>query len=789
MNKMVATFRQGLLWAFIFFIFSFDVSSSEPVIVFRSDVEHTGYGYRIPALVTTLQGTLLAFAERRRGFADHGENDIVLRRSSDGGKHWGPLQVIADHGKNSLNDPLAIVLSSGRILLLFQEYPYGVHTRRAGWIQEADEGYDGPRNTHSWLVYSDDDGVTWSTPREITRMIRPAGAIAVGSPGIGIQLKHGKYKGRIIVPLYLTLKYGKSDEYGGWANAVAWSDDEGETWHLSNNIPREGMTGYGNEAQVAERSDGSILFVARSQGGYYRQVSVSRDGGVHWSNMQIDFGLPGTPCMGALLAVERDGGERFLLQSSPANRYARNTGTIRVSTDDGKSWPYAKVVVPGFFAYSCMAPLQEDKVALLYETERSRTIRLMTLSMEEIMKEKKNGPPYPYLSIPVIDLDKENERQVIIDKEKEQYLGHPTTLLLEDGKTMLTVYPKGHGRGAIVYKRSTDGGLTWSEHLPVPASWATSKEVPTLFRTTDKYGKKRIILWSGLYPARLAVSEDDGLTWSELEPAGIWGGIVVMGCMTPVNTGKGHYMAIFHDDMRFFTRDGRGRYDRDRKDFNSRMFTLYKTFTDDGGLTWTYPEKVMQSREIHICEPGIIRSPDGARLAVLLRENSRRDHSQIIFSDDEGKTWSRPRPLPRELTGDRHVLRYAPDGRLVVVFRDHSPREYNEELVRIAREKGETDFSRIAQETGLGSPTEGDWVAWVGTWDDLVRGGKGEYRIRLKDNKDGWDCAYPGLELLPDGTFVTTTYGHWEKGEEPYILSVRFKLEEMDEMRRVQSKR
>ena len=481
-----------------------------------------------------------------------------------------------------------------------------------------------------------------------------------------------------------------------------------------------------------------------------------------------------------ILAVERDGGGRFLLQSSPANRYARNTGTIRASTDDGKSWPYAKVVVPGSFAYSCMALLQDDKIGLLYEAWRSRTIRLMTFSVEEIMKEKKKAPPYPYLSIPVVDLDKDKERQVIVDKEKGQYLGHPTTLLLEDGKTMLVVYPKGHGRGAIVYKRSSDGGLTWSERLPVPASWATSKEVPTLFRTTDKYGKKRIILWSGLYPARFSVSEDDGLTWSELEPAGIWGGIVVMGCMTPVNAGKGHYMAMFHDDMRFFTRDGKGRYEQDREAFNSRMFTLYKTFTDDGGLTWSYPGEVMRSREIHICEPGIIRSPDGTRLAALLRENSRRDHSQIIFSDDEGKTWSRPRPLPNALTGDRHVLKYAPDGRLVVVFRDHSPREYNEELVKIAKEKGENNYSKVAQETGLGSPTEGDWVAWVGTWDDLVKGENGQYRIRLKDNKDGWDCAYPGLEQLSDGTFVTTTYGHWEKGEEPYILSVRFKLEELD---------
>ena len=80
----------------------------------------------------------------------------------------------------------------------------------------------------------------------------------------------------------------------------------------------------------------------------------------------------------------------------------------------------------------------------------------------------------------------------------------------------------------------------------------------------------------------------------------------------------------------------------------------------------------------------------------------------------------------------------------------------------------------------MGSPTEGDWVAWVGTYDDLLKGGKGAYRIRLKDNKKGWDTTYPGLELLPNGDFVTTTYGHWEKGEQPYILSVRFNLPELD---------
>lgn len=356
---------------------------------------------------------------------------------------------------------------------------------------------------------------------------------------------------------------------------------------------------------------------------------------------------------------------------------------------------------------------------------------------------------------PLIDLSDQRHRQVVVDREKGQYLGHPTTVLLEDNKTMLCVYPKGHGRGAIVYKRSNDAGLTWSDRLPTPVSWATSKEVPTLHRVIDPEGKKRIVMFSGLYPVRMAVSEDDGKTWSELKPVGDWGGIVVMGCVEPLRTGKGHYMAMFHDDGRFFTRTS------ERKD--PKAVTLYRTLSTDGGLTWSFPEVIYSFKEIHICEPGIIRSPDGKQLAVLLRENSRRRNSQIIFSNDEGKTWTRPRDMPWMLNGDRHTGKYAPDGRLLISLRRRSPE-------------------------GQKTPTEGDWAAWVGTYDDLVHGRKGQYRVRLKDNHKGYDCAYPGVEVLPDGTFVTTTYGHWDKGEEPYILSVRLKLEELDKMSAEQKK-
>ncbi len=388
--------------------------------------------------------------------------------------------------------------------------------------------------------------------------------------------------------------------------------------------------------------------------------------------------------------------------------------------------------------------------------------------------------PKPYLRIPVIDLSKEAFRQVVVDREEGQYLGHPSTVLLEDGKTILVVYPKGHGRGEIVYKRSTDGGLTWGERLPTPESWKTSLEVPTIFRTTDPQGKKHLILFSGLYPARLAHSEDDGIKWSELEPVGDWGGVVVMASMTAINPGKGHYMALFHDDLRFMTSDGQAKYKEDNKVNNQTLFTLYNSFSFDGGLTWLKPEPILSRRDMNLCEPGVIRSPDGKTLAVLLRENARRANSQIIFSTDEGKTWSNPRPLPNELNGDRHVLKYAPDGRLLIVFRDISPLSFRKGLDSIAKDRNEVNISNVASETGLGSPTEGDWVGWIGKWKDLVKGKPGQLRIRFKDNIHSWDCCYPGVELLPDGTFVVTTYGHWEKDKEPYIVSIRFSMEELD---------
>lgn len=406
---------------------------------------------------------------------------------------------------------------------------------------------------------------------------------------------------------------------------------------------------------------------------------------------------------------------------------------------------------------------------ILFATATTAVVFATFCSAEEKRSQNREAVPAPPKSfksemapgytIPIVDISGETDRQVVVDREPGQYLGHPTTVLLEDGRTMLIVYPKGHGRGAIVYKRSSDGGLTWSDRLPTPPNWTTSLEVPTLHRVVDAAGKKRIILFSGLYPIRMAVTEDDGATWSELEPIGDFGGVVTMATVIDLKSGPGHYLAFFHDDGRFIRGGDETRYaikgphgDHTSPAAKPWRFWVYTTLSKDGGLTWSVPVPIAMLPDASLCEPGVLRSPDGKQIAVLLRENSRTHNSFVLFSDDEGLSWSEPRELPAALTGDRHVAKYAPDGRLFISFRD----------------------------TTHVSPTKGDWVGWVGTYEDIVQGNEGQYRVRIMDNTKGADCTYPGVELLPDGTLVTTTYGHWTEGEMPYIVSVRFRLEELD---------
>jgi hypothetical protein len=347
--------------------------------------------------------------------------------------------------------------------------------------------------------------------------------------------------------------------------------------------------------------------------------------------------------------------------------------------------------------------------------------------------------------IPVVDISGETARHVIIAAGTETtYQGHPTTLLMPDGKTMLAVWCINHGGAAGPMARSDDGGLTWQRlDDRLPPGFSTHQNCPSIYRMVDPAGQERLWVFSAALGKRggpgmpSIMSVNGGKTWQEQEPLGF---PCVMTFSSIVRLKDGRHMGLYHKGP-----DGKDR----------SPLEVLQTITADGGLSWSEPRVTASVEGKNPCEPFAFRSPDGDELCCLMRENTHKGRSLMMFSRDEGRTWSTPVDTPWGLSGDRHMGVYAPDGRLVVAFRDQAPE----------------------------SPTRGHFVAWVGTYEDVREGRPGQYRIKLLYSHAGGDCGYPGMELLPDGTIVATTYIKYREGKAKHsVVSTRFKLEETDKM-------
>ena len=199
-----------------------------------------GYGmYRIPVIVTTNKGTLLAFIEGRDNISDHAQNDIVLKRSSDKGRNWGELITVAEAGNNCLNNPQAVVLpETGRIICFYTFNPEGYHTRAIGdSIKVLKSGVSGPDVGLCFMTVSDDDGLTWSAPLDITAQVkRPQKIIGIASgPGVGIVLRNEPHKGRIIMPF--NESWYEADGKRISRVYSVYSDDNGKSWKYGNPAP------------------------------------------------------------------------------------------------------------------------------------------------------------------------------------------------------------------------------------------------------------------------------------------------------------------------------------------------------------------------------------------------------------------------------------------------------------------------------------------------------------------------------------------------------------------------
>lgn len=343
----------------------------ESSVVFTAG-ENGYHTYRIPAIIVTTNGTVLAFCEgRKKSRSDTGDIDLLVKRSTDNGHTWSAQQLIWSDDENTCGNPTPVVDQATGVVWLLTTWNSGVDKEK-----EIDQRAS--RNSRrAFAITSADDGLTWSKPQEITTSVKKQGWgwYATG-PGNGIQLTRGPQRGRLVIPA------NHSERVAGSTNAatrshVFYSDDHGKTWQLGG--VEEEKT---NESTIAELSDGSLMHNMRS---YHkksrRAVATSKDGGMTWSPVKLDDALIEPVCQASLLRCTwPDKGEKSrLLFSNPASE-KREKLTVRVSYDEGATWPVGKLVFDGPAAYSCLTILPDKTVACLFECGKKNSYETITLA-------------------------------------------------------------------------------------------------------------------------------------------------------------------------------------------------------------------------------------------------------------------------------------------------------------------------------------------------------------------------------------------------------------------------
>ncbi len=336
---------------------------SEPIHtdVFRAgeDGYHT---YRIPSVVVTQKGTLVAFAEgRKESPRDQGPTDMVLKRSVDGGQTWLPMQVVVQAVPHAAMDPCPVVDHTGVIWLVYDRWPQGFRGKVTPGL--------GPDAVSRWVTSSVDDGVTWAPPVNITASTKkPHWTGMAHGPGVGIRTRTN----RLVIPT--------NQHAEGFTCTILYSDDHGSTWQLG------GAAGPAvGESQVVELADGSYMLNMRSYRGQRRRaIATSVDGGMTWSRVRDHPELIEPVCQASFLryTLATEHGKNRLLFSNPASEKGRVNGTVRLSYDEGQTWPVARTIVPGSFAYSCLAVLPDMTIGCLYETDTYKRIRFARFTLD-----------------------------------------------------------------------------------------------------------------------------------------------------------------------------------------------------------------------------------------------------------------------------------------------------------------------------------------------------------------------------------------------------------------------
>lgn len=386
---------------FVAMMCSLSAYLSEPLSLFENKTD--GYVlYRIPSIVALPGNKLVAFTEARgEGITDCAENDLVCKISEDAGVTWSENILIASAGLASLNNPTTIFLPElNRILMMYQSYPPSTFEATVA------SGVDSHRTTRVWTIYSDDGGYTWSEPKDVTAQAKTDKMSAVASgPGAIIRIDGGEFEGRLVVP------FASTGMRPGWFNYLVYSDDNGESWAMSDTF-----SGYGtNESQVVQIAEDKLLVSVRNhrykkkrsetKPGVWNPWAVSKTAedrgqyivtmnkdGFTWSELEWREDLPDPKCQAAIIRIkDLPDGRTALLFSNPANRSVnrklsrhpmRINGTVRLSLDKGETWNWSKNVYGDAdtgFGYSVMTQMDDGKIAIFFETDKGISIRIFDL--------------------------------------------------------------------------------------------------------------------------------------------------------------------------------------------------------------------------------------------------------------------------------------------------------------------------------------------------------------------------------------------------------------------------
>lgn len=333
----------------------------------RTTVFKAGQGeykvYRIPAAIMTPKGTLLAFCEGRASASDTGDIKLIVKRSSDNGKTFGKASVVWSEDGNTCGNPCPVIdESTGTIWLLMTHNPGKENEARI-----TDGTSKGGRTV--WVTSSTDDGLTWATPREITSDVKKPqwGWYATG-PGVGIQLKHGPHAGRMIIPCDYGMKHAGNSH-------VIYSDDHGATWKIGGEAPKQEF----NESQCVELTGGRVMLNMRNwrdaiaKGApKQRGVCVSDDGGITFKDLRRDPTLIEPVCQASIIRASWE--PNRILFSNPASSDKREKLTVRVSEDEGATWPVERVIHEGPAAYSSLVALPDGMIGILFECGEKKAI-------------------------------------------------------------------------------------------------------------------------------------------------------------------------------------------------------------------------------------------------------------------------------------------------------------------------------------------------------------------------------------------------------------------------------